>query len=220
MTTSDIELHIVVSDADVGAERLDAMTVDLIHDLRALGVESVQRAAAAPPEAGAKGAGATTGALNVVAAPNIAERLVGFLRAWSSRGQRIVKIETPDGLRLEFPTDKALTPPEMAAFIQALTAGPVTAPPRIDPAAMQCRVQLRELLMGHFDESEVRTLCFYLGIGYEDLSGGNRSEKILSLITYVERYNRIADLLASGRKRRLEISWDGMCSAWQEGNDA
>ena len=220
MASPDIELHIVVADANLDAEQLDAMTVHLINDLRALGVESVQRTIGAPLEEGAKGVGATIGALNVAAAPTIADRLVGFLRAWSSHGQRTVKIETPDGLKLEFTPDKALTPQEMAAFVQALTASPSTTPPRIEPTAMQCRLQLRELLMAHYNESELRDLCFVLGISYEHLSGNNLGDKIIALIEYAERHRRIGDVLKGGRKLRANLPWDDVCSSLQEGSDA
>jgi hypothetical protein len=70
---------------------------------------------------------------------------------------------------------------------------------------------LRELLVTYFNESELRTLCFYLAIAYEDLSGSNRVEKVIELIKHVERHNRIAALLENGRKLRPDVSWDGIC---------
>lgn len=209
MPATGMELHIVVSETGGDAQQIDALTAHLIRDLRALGVESVHRTPLPPPDAGAKGAGTSTGALDVVAMPSIADRLLGMLRAWASRGQRTVRIETPDGLKLEFTPEKQLTPQEMVAFVQAL--GSHSTPPSpyiVDDAVARRRQQLHELLVAHFNESELRTLCFHLGISYEDLDGSNRGGKIIALIEYGERHRGIDALLRVGRTVRADVPWD------------
>lgn len=49
--------------------------------------------------------------------------------------------------------------------------------------------QLNQFLNQHFSLGELRTLCFELGISYEDLEGGeSRAAKVLALVQYVQRH--------------------------------
>ncbi|MFP4441019.1 MAG: effector-associated domain EAD1-containing protein [Chloroflexaceae bacterium] len=70
------------------------------------------------------------------------------------------------------------------------------------------RSRLRQLLTRHFDRSELQTLCFELGVAYDDLPEGGRVDKIRELITYLERRGRIPDLIAVGRRLRPDVAWD------------
>ena len=211
MTSHDIDLQITITDAEADDEQLETATLRLMTEMRDVGVESVNRATMAAP-IGAMGSVAfAPGALNVVSAPSLVDRLLRFLNAWTARGQqRTVKIEAPDGMKIEFTPDKALSPAEMLAFIQALSPGTgrVPIPSSVQLPILPGRIPLRELLTAHFDESELRTLCFYLSIPYEDLSGQNRSDRINALIEHVERHRRIDDLLHIGRRLRPDVPWD------------
>ena len=71
----------------------------------------------------------------------------------------------------------------------------------------QSPTQLRQLLTMHFDEGELRTLCFELGIEYDDLAGGNRADKTRELVKYLERRGRLSGLIETGKGLRPEISW-------------
>ena len=215
MTISEIELQINVSEPDISADQLDRLTVALMRQLRDLGAESVERAIGGPPPVGAKGVATTTGALNVTAAPNFVERMLSFLQMWTSRGnQRIVKIKTPSGTEIEFTPDQPLSPEQLAAYVQAVTTGPssAAASPAQQRLDHRCRTQLWETLTSYFDESELRTLCFHLNINYQDLSGNNRTDKIIAFVEYVERHRRIEKLLEVGPKLRKEIPWDEICT--------
>lgn len=68
-------------------------------------------------------------------------------------------------------------------------------------------VQLRQLLADRFDEGELRTLCFDLGVDYEDLPAEGRSNKARELAAYLDRHDRIPDLLEVGQRLRPEINW-------------
>jgi hypothetical protein len=46
---------------------------------------------------------------------------------------------------------------------------------------------LRQFLRDHFDEQELRTLCFDLGVDYDDLPGEGRSDRARELVAYFER---------------------------------
>jgi len=54
--------------------------------------------------------------------------------------------------------------------------------------------QLRRLLDESFNETELRNLCFDLGIDYESLPGDGKSAKARELVMYCERHKRLAEL--------------------------
>jgi hypothetical protein len=68
-------------------------------------------------------------------------------------------------------------------------------------------IRLRELLITRFNEGELRTFCFDLGIDYDDLPGAGKSDKARELVSYCARHTRLADLLAHGRQVRPDVSW-------------
>jgi hypothetical protein len=78
----------------------------------------------------------------------------------------------------------------------------------LEPEASPDRLsELRELLITHFDEGELRILCFDLGVDYDDLRGEGKAQKARDLIFYLERHNRIPELLKVGKQWRPDISW-------------
>ncbi len=66
---------------------------------------------------------------------------------------------------------------------------------------------LRQTLTDLFDDGELRTLCFDLGIGYDDLPGQSKADKARELVAYVNRHGRLADLLATCRELRPKAAW-------------
>jgi hypothetical protein len=66
---------------------------------------------------------------------------------------------------------------------------------------------LRQLLAVRFSEGELRTLCFDLGVGYEDLVGEGKADKARELVAYLERRKRIPDLIRIGERSRPDIPW-------------
>lgn len=59
-----------------------------------------------------------------------------------------------------------------------------------------------------FNESELQGLCFDLGIVYEDLNGQNRQDRLRELITYIERRQRLPELVNCCRELRPQANWD------------
>lgn len=51
--------------------------------------------------------------------------------------------------------------------------------------------QLYQLLIGHFDLEELRTLCFDLGVEYDDLRGEGRSAKSRELVRLMQRRGQL-----------------------------
>ena len=64
------------------------------------------------------------------------------------------------------------------------------------------RSQLLQWLLAQFSDGELRTLCFELGVEYEDLGGRGRAENARELIALLERRGRLPELIARFRKRR------------------
>jgi hypothetical protein len=67
--------------------------------------------------------------------------------------------------------------------------------------------QLRQLLAKRFSDGELHTLCFDLGVEYEDLPGAGKADKARELVDYMDRYERLADLLRVGRGARPDVPW-------------
>jgi hypothetical protein len=69
------------------------------------------------------------------------------------------------------------------------------------------RSRLRQVLAERFDEGELRTLCFDLGIEYDDLPGEGRAGRARELVAYLERRDRIPYLMELGRRVRPDVLW-------------
>ena len=67
--------------------------------------------------------------------------------------------------------------------------------------------KLRQLIDLHFDEAELRILCFDLGIEWEHLQGNTKSEKIMSLVSYQVRREDLATLINLLKNERPNLNW-------------
>jgi len=67
--------------------------------------------------------------------------------------------------------------------------------------------QLLKNLVEHFDLEELRTLCFDLGVNYDDLGGEGITAKARGLITVMLRQNRLAELASKLRVQRPDVDW-------------
>jgi hypothetical protein len=75
------------------------------------------------------------------------------------------------------------------------------------------RSQLRQILVKHFDDDELKTLCFELQIEYADLPSPSRKGKARELVTYLERRDRLPELVEIGREMRPNAPWDSLSEA-------
>jgi hypothetical protein len=55
-------------------------------------------------------------------------------------------------------------------------------------------IKLRDILVGHFDENELRDLCFELKVDYESLPGTGKSARARELVAFMERRGRLPEL--------------------------
>ena len=74
-------------------------------------------------------------------------------------------------------------------------------------------VALRQVLVSRFDEGELRTLCFDMGICYDDLPGQGRADRARELVAYLERRGRIPELGTVGQRLRPDVPWDDLLGA-------
>lgn len=65
----------------------------------------------------------------------------------------------------------------------------------------------RELLIRHFNTSELQDLCFDLGIPYESLSGQNFPDKVRELLAFAQRDDLTGELFDMCRRLRPKAEW-------------
>jgi hypothetical protein len=103
---------------------LDEITQHLREELLDVGVDSATRPSISDLPEGAKGVDIPTlNQIAVAVAPGALSGLITFLRKWKLQSKtRILKIETPGGYKVEFPTDKVYSEKEFLAFLDKLKA--------------------------------------------------------------------------------------------------
>jgi len=78
---------------------------------------------------------------------------------------------------------------------------------QLEPAERVDVAELRQLLARRFSLGELRNLCFDLGVDYDDLPAEGKAEKARELVAYLERRERISELVAILRTRRPDVDW-------------
>lgn len=68
--------------------------------------------------------------------------------------------------------------------------------------------ELLQVLVDRFDTNELRTLCFHLGVDYEDLPGEGKTNKARDLVRYLDRRNRVPELIETVRQLRPDVAWE------------
>jgi hypothetical protein len=68
--------------------------------------------------------------------------------------------------------------------------------------------KLHKLIVEHFDRGELRSLCFELNIDYDVLPGDDgKANKVRELLVYLDRRERIPELLQICRRDRPKLAW-------------
>jgi hypothetical protein len=65
--------------------------------------------------------------------------------------------------------------------------------------------RLRDVLVSSFSLSELRDLCFDLGIDFEDVPGETRRMKVIELIGHLQRRGRLEELIRQVQVRRPQL---------------
>lgn len=66
-------------------------------------------------------------------------------------------------------------------------------------------IRLRQILLNRFNEEELRTLCFDLALDYDMLPGRGKEGKARELLAYLERRNRLSELVELLQRNRPDI---------------
>lgn len=74
---------------------------------------------------------------------------------------------------------------------------------------------IHQLLLAHFSEEELKTLCLGLGVDYDDLPANGRINKARELITHLERRDRLAELRVAVATARPNAVWPAAAAAPQ-----
>ncbi len=73
--------------------------------------------------------------------------------------------------------------------------------------AQRATVRLRQILVERFDDEELKTLSYDLGVDYEDLRGATSTSRARELVAYLERRNQLQALIQLGKLRRPHVTW-------------
>lgn len=68
-------------------------------------------------------------------------------------------------------------------------------------------IELHQVLIEHFNEEELRTLCFYLVVDYDGLPASGKNHKARELLSLLQRQNRLLELVEFARELRPQAKW-------------
>lgn len=69
------------------------------------------------------------------------------------------------------------------------------------------KAKLRDILVEHFNSSELHNLCFDLGIRHESIAGNTIEDKARELIEYCFRRGKLEELVNRCRELRPNMDW-------------
>ncbi len=69
------------------------------------------------------------------------------------------------------------------------------------------KISLRENMNRYFSLDEIESLCFDLGVDFENIGGSSKPGKVLELIQYMERRGRLDELAGACAKSRPNVDW-------------
>ncbi|MCB9420751.1 MAG: hypothetical protein H6667_13170 [Ardenticatenaceae bacterium] len=78
---------------------------------------------------------------------------------------------------------------------------------------------IRKQLVEYFNNSELQELCFQLDVDYEIINGENKLDKARELLTYLNRRNRMPELVAYCQRERPSIQWNIIKTAQAMGDE-
>ena len=85
--------------------------------------------------------------------------------------------------------------------------------PDKQPTTIVKRDRFLQQLEEAFGEEDAKTLCFKLGIDYDDLPAQGRKHRLRELIKQLERENRIDDLVELCKQEGPNYNWDGFVNS-------
>lgn len=77
----------------------------------------------------------------------------------------------------------------------------------ISPSRRDLMVELRKILSDRFNLSDLRTLCFDMGVDFDNIGGETKDDKICAFLEDASRHRRIPLLITTGRELRKDVTW-------------
>ena len=65
----------------------------------------------------------------------------------------------------------------------------------------------RDCILSHFSLGEFRTMCFDLGVSYDDLDGEGLDDKAREFVLYMNRVGRCPEIIAYCKEKRPNIEF-------------
>jgi internalin A len=113
-------------------------------------------------------------------------------------------------LDLESMGERSLVPPGLRRHVEVRTLLE-----GVDLSSGQREaVRLRQILVERFSEDELRTLTYDLELDYDSLEGTTKAGRARELVAYLERRQRLGDLVRAGRMQRPDIKWGSPGEMW------
>ena len=78
---------------------------------------------------------------------------------------------------------------------------------------------LHKALCKSFTLEGIKQLCFELKVDYEELSGETKQSKVRELILYLERRERLCELISLCNFKRDKIDWDKLYTRYKSGEE-
>lgn len=69
---------------------------------------------------------------------------------------------------------------------------------------------LLDVLVGRYGETDLRILCADLEVEYDHVKRETKPDTVISLLEFLNRRERLNEVIASGRIRRPDIEWDSV----------
>ncbi len=136
-----------------------------------------------------------------------------FLRADDPRGVAY-GLQAGDAARTVYANQQAL---DYYSRALALAERLQQTRPQPAPAQRAARrkhlVKLRRTLTDRFSEEELRTLCFDLGLDYDDLPGQAKADRARELVHHLDARRRVLELVQVGQRLRPDVSWQDSAEA-------
>lgn len=73
--------------------------------------------------------------------------------------------------------------------------------------SQEARIKLLNVCVERLSVSDLRNICYYLRVGYENLEGGIHADKVRELILYLETRGRLHEIAQAGQEYRDDIDW-------------
>jgi formylglycine-generating enzyme required for sulfatase activity len=109
----------------------------------------------------------------------------------------------------EQPINEANLNAAIATAFSAKVADKISEERTLDPEYL---TRLRGNLTNYFDEEELKSLCFDLGVDYDALPGNGKEAKARDLIVYLDHRGLISQLVEKGSQLRPKVSWENNTS--------